>query len=95
MAFCAFFFRSGFFCDDKIEGGPWFKIEGGRACCAGARIDGGPASAPQKAPGVKREAIAARGGPSNSFTRTAPLGAAGAGDFSEGRRGLEELREAA
>ena len=55
----------------RIDGGPWFRMDGGCAFwegarmdggfCEGARIDGGPASAPPKAPGVNRDAMSARG----------------------------------
>ena len=70
MAFWGFFF----FCADfgaggfvgpvgagaRMDGGPWFRMDGGCAFCEGAKMLGGPASAPPKAPGVNRDAIAPR-----------------------------------
>ena len=69
MAFCGFFF----FCADfgaggfvgpvgagaRMDGGPWFRMDGGFAFWEGARMLGGPASAPPKAPGVNKDAMSA------------------------------------
>ena len=53
----------------RIDGGPWFRMDGGCAFCEGAKMDGafcdgarmlgGPASAPPKAPGVNKDAMSA------------------------------------
>ena len=43
----------------RMDGGPWFRMDGGFAFWEGARMLGGPASAPPKAPGVNKDAMSA------------------------------------